>query len=175
MKYVYFPAEEYCLRLPQREGETTMFTPIFTSRNPLGALERNFDRALLSLLAPQYRPTDSPQSRGTACGTPPTNIWENDEVFILEAELPGVKAEDLEILVVANELTLRGERKRSAEENMKARHREIDAGKFTRVLQFPCELNSERVEASLKDGVLKLTLPKHPAAKARKIAVTTSH
>jgi len=102
---------------------------------------------------------------------PALNVWEVGDNLYAEAELPGVKQEDLDISVAGGELTIKGRRQFAAEEGTTFHRRERAAGEFTRVLRLPVEVDSQRVEASLKDGVLLLTLPKHEAAKPRKIEV----
>jgi HSP20 family protein len=102
---------------------------------------------------------------------PAVNVWENGENLFVEAEVPGLKSENLEITVVADELTLKGER--AADERSEATYhrQERGAGSFHRVIKLPSEVNSDRVEAALNDGILLLTLPKAEAAKPRKIKV----
>jgi HSP20 family protein len=102
---------------------------------------------------------------------PPVNIWEEGDNLFVEAELPGVSREDLEISAAGNELTLRGRRSAPQDENLTYHRQERGFGEFTRVITLPAEVDANKVEASLKDGVLLLTLPKAEAAKARKIKV----
>jgi HSP20 family protein len=92
---------------------------------------------------------------------------------LVEAELPGVKDEDLEISVTGNELLLKGRRPDIEEKNVAFHRRERSAGDFERVLRLPAEIDAQKVEASLADGVLLLTLPKAEAAKPKKITVKT--
>ncbi|MFN8389864.1 MAG: Hsp20/alpha crystallin family protein [Bdellovibrionota bacterium] len=110
---------------------------------------------------------------GLTARFPQVNVWEDEAGFSLEAELPGVTAENLEAVVVGNELSLKGERKPVQVENASALRREVAAKKFARVLQFPCELDSERVEATLKNGVLTMKLPKAPSARTKKITISS--
>ncbi|MEP0842355.1 MAG: Hsp20/alpha crystallin family protein, partial [Phycisphaerae bacterium] len=102
---------------------------------------------------------------------PPVNIWEEGDTLYLEAELPGVKQEDLEISAIGRELTLRGRRAGREGQDVCYHRQERGVGEFTRVLTLPVEVESEQIEAALKDGVLTLTMPKVEAAKARKIKV----
>lgn len=102
---------------------------------------------------------------------PPVNIWEEGDTLYLEAELPGVKQEDLEISAIGRELTLRGRRDGREGQDVSYHRQERGVGEFTRVLTLPVEVESDRIEAALKDGVLTLTMPKVEAAKARKIKV----
>ena len=104
-------------------------------------------------------------------GNPALNLWEDDSSFYAEAELPGLKMDDLEILVVKNELTVKGERKNGEPAGATYHRRERSTGPFTRVVRLPAEVDSEKVHAALRDGVLTITLPKAEAAKPRKIPV----
>jgi HSP20 family protein len=103
---------------------------------------------------------------------PLLNAWETDEALHVEAELPGFKMSDLDLQVVGNQLTIRGERKPAEENDKLVYHRqERVAGHFERTLRLPVEIDAAKVEASFQDGVLTVTLPKAAAAKPRKIEV----
>jgi HSP20 family protein len=103
---------------------------------------------------------------------PPVNVWEDTDAVHVEAELPGLNLNDLEVHVTAgNQLTIKGERKQQLPEKS-VRHREERAsGAFTRVLTLPFPVDADKVEARFENGVLQVTLPKHEAAKPRKITV----
>jgi HSP20 family protein len=110
---------------------------------------------------------------GMATATfPPVNVWEEGEAIHVEAELPGLNLGDLEILVTGgNQLTLKGERK-PATPDKSVRHREERSfGSFSRVLALPYPVDADKVEARFDNGVLHVTLPKHEAARPRKIVV----
>lgn len=102
---------------------------------------------------------------------PAMNVWEDEHNLYAEAELPGFRLDDLEIFVVGNELTIKGERKEQHGEKAAYHRRERRLEAFHRMLRLPVDIATERVEAMLKDGVLNLTLPKAEKAKPRKIAV----
>ena len=105
-------------------------------------------------------------------GGPAVNVWEKGDGFVLEAELPGFAMNDLDITVEGAEVVLRGERKPAAPGAESTLHRrERWSGKFERRLEFPIEIDAEKAEASLRDGVLTLSLPKSPTAAARKISI----
>jgi HSP20 family protein len=133
---------------------------------PLGQLRGEVDR-----LFEDFFGANSTRSAGRAGVFPPLNVWEREHDLVLEAELPGLKHEDLDIQVVGNELTLKGRRVDSATEGAAYHRRERGTGEFVRVLRLPVEVNAEKVEASLKDGVLTITLPKAESARPRKIEV----
>jgi HSP20 family protein len=118
---------------------------------------------------------------GTRCGNghqnrpsvyPAVNVWEDGDSFFVEAEIPGVKMEDLEVQVVGDELTIKGQRQASEDENTAFHRQERNVGEFARVVTLPADVNPDGIEAVLRDGVLTITLPKAEAVKARKINIT---
>lgn len=131
---------------------------------PYQDLRREVDRLFDALTGPE-------NSSGRSRGFPAVNLWEDGESLYLEAELPGVNQNDLDVTAAGNELTLRGQRNVAPGENRAYHRQERGYGEFTRVVTLPVEIDAERIEATLKDGVLTLKLPKAAAAKARKIQV----
>lgn len=115
---------------------------------------------------------DRPQSRVGAGVFPAVNLTEDAEAYYVSAELPGVKSADLDLNVTANQLTVAGERKIS-EEAADARYhrREREAGRFSRAVALPGDIDSDEVKASLVDGVLTVTIAKAEKSKPRQIAV----
>lgn len=105
---------------------------------------------------------------------PAVNVWETESDVWAEAELPGVSQNELEINVVGNELSLRGERKTPPTDGLTYHRQERSVGTFRRVLQLPVEIDSDKVEASLKDGVLAIRMPKAERAKPRKVQVSVA-
>ncbi len=136
----------------------------------VGQARREFDRVVDEFFAP----AQSAWQRLGVAGYPSLNIWEDADVLYAEAELPGVRHEDLDLTVVGNQLTLKGRRTPAAPESGTFHRRERAVGDFTRTVVLPYEVDAEHVEASLVNGVLKLSLPKSSAAKPRKINVTPS-
>lgn len=103
---------------------------------------------------------------------PLVNISEDRDHIYVRAELPGVKAEDLEITVQDHNLILRGERKIPTEEKQVNYHRrERESGFFRRVLALPARVQADKVEATSKDGILTIQLAKPEEIKPRKIQV----
>ncbi len=99
---------------------------------------------------------------------PPLDIYENDERYELRLDVPGVAKEDLKVHFEQDALTVRGER-RNATEN--ATRSERWAGSFERTLALPEGVDGARIEASVKDGVLTILVPKGEKAKPRQIAI----
>jgi HSP20 family protein len=103
---------------------------------------------------------------------PALNIWQDEGTVYAEAELPGMELNDLEIFVTGgNQLTIKGERKEPKLDNGTWHRQERGFGSFARVVNLPVDVNAERVEARLANGVLTITMPKTEAAKPRKIVV----
>jgi HSP20 family protein len=104
---------------------------------------------------------------------PLVNVTENKECYFVRAELPGISSEDLDIQVTAKNLTISGERKIAGEQEGATYHRrEREAGKFSRILSLPADIDTEKVDAKLTDGILTVTVPKAEKAKPRQISVT---
>lgn len=103
---------------------------------------------------------------------PAVDIVEEKDAILVTAELPGVKPEDVKVDVENNVLTLSGTRKTELDEKKDNVHRsERWRGSFQRQFMLPRTVDSEQIEASLKDGVLTLRLPKRNEVKPRQIAV----
>jgi HSP20 family protein len=105
-------------------------------------------------------------------GYPAVNIWTNEDGQIISAEMPGVHPEDIEIDVTGDGLSISGERKQ--DEVAKEAHyhrREISYGSFSRTIQLPFMVDTNKVEASFKNGVLMISLPRAEADKPKKITV----
>jgi HSP20 family protein len=105
-------------------------------------------------------------------GFPAVNVWEENDTIHVQAELPGLKLNELEIYVTgANQLTLKGERKPEAPAKAVQHRQERGFGTFVRTLTLPFAVDANQVEARLEHGVLHVTLPKHESARPRKIVV----
>jgi HSP20 family protein len=110
---------------------------------------------------------------GVRTWTPPVDIYETDDALILKAELPGVSKDDVSVEVHQNTLTLRGQRKHEAEVKEENYHRvERAYGTFQRSFVLPTMVDQDKVQATFKDGVLELHLPKSEAAKPKRVAIT---
>ncbi len=102
---------------------------------------------------------------------PSLNVWEEDDKLVVEAEVPGLKMDDLEILVSGNELTVRGQREAADQEGVCYHRRERGVGAFSRAVRLPVDIEAGKVEAQLSNGVLTIVLPKAEAARPRKVEV----
>jgi HSP20 family protein len=111
-------------------------------------------------------------SWGQYTWTPPVDIYETNDALVFTADLPGVSKDDVSIEVHQNTLTLRGERKHAAEVKDDRYHRvERADGPFQRSFVLPTMVDPEKVEATYRDGILELRLPKLETAKPRRIAI----
>lgn len=111
------------------------------------------------------------RARGFGAAFPALNVWEDEDRWYVEAELPGMGLDDIEILVHEDQLTIQGERKPLEIAEAKWSRCERGFGKFSRTLQFSNDVDADRVEAHLKQGVLLIELPKREEVKPRRIAV----
>jgi HSP20 family protein len=104
---------------------------------------------------------------------PPVDLYEADDALILTAELPGFAKDDVNMELKDNTLTLKGQRSRETEVKEEQYHRRERAyGGFQRSLLLPATVDTEKVTAIYKDGVLELRLPKNEAAKPKRIAIS---
>jgi HSP20 family protein len=100
------------------------------------------------------------------------NVWTDTDSAVVTAELPGVSLEDIEITVEDDTLTLRGDRQRETPEEEATYHRrERRFGSFLRTFSLPFRVDSERVDATLRNGVLSISLPRAEEDKPRKITI----
>jgi len=113
--------------------------------------------------------------RPRAATFPPVNIWSDQNGLVVTAELPGMEPNDLEISALNDTLTIRGERPApAAEEGHTWHRRERRFGRFQRTLQLPFGIDPDSVDASFRDGVLRISLARPEEEKPRKIEVKAS-
>jgi HSP20 family protein len=104
--------------------------------------------------------------------TPNVDIFEGKEEIALEAELPGLKIEEVDLSIENNVVTIRGERKFEKRDETDNYHRvERSFGTFTRSFTLPRNVVCDGASANFENGILRVTLPKKEAAKARKIEI----
>jgi HSP20 family protein len=106
---------------------------------------------------------------------PSADITETDAAYLIKAEIPGVKKEDVKVTVQDGMLTMQGERKMEKEEKGKKFHRiERSYGCFSRSFRVPDDADENSVKAEFKDGMLNITLAKSEKAKPKSINVSVS-
>ena len=102
---------------------------------------------------------------------PLVNVFNDGEDFVLVAELPGVKKEDLDIQVRGDTLRIQGKKTVASADNASVHRRERSAGQFDRTLTLPAQLDAAKVSAEYRDGVLTLRLPRAESERPRTVAI----
>ncbi len=102
---------------------------------------------------------------------PPVNIFSDPDGYVVRLEVPGMSASDVNIEAHGRTLTIKGKREPRAPERASFHRRERTRGEFSRSLQLPDALDLSRAEASYKDGILTVRVPKREEAKPRQITV----
>ena len=138
--------------------------------DPILRLHGEMNRLFESFFDDSPAPAASPYARGW----PALNTWEDGDAAWVEAELPGLNMEDVEVLVSGSDVTINGERKIAAPDNAAWHRRERSQGRFSRTLSLPWEIDADKVEARLQDGVLTVRLPKCETSKPKKVKVLTA-
>jgi len=106
--------------------------------------------------------------------SPALDLYDEKDNFVVKAELPGMKKEEIEIQLHDGVLTLSGERKRETKFEGADTHRsERFVGRFQRTLTLPSQVDPDKVKATYQDGILTVTLPKSEAAKPKQIQIKT--
>ena len=99
------------------------------------------------------------------------NVSEQDDAYVLSALVPGLKAEDLNIQVLENVVSIEGEYQVADTEYLL---NELPSGSFRRTLRMPVDIQAEKVEAKIADGVLTLNLPKAESSRPKKISISVN-
>lgn len=134
--------------------------------NPLGRLHNEVD----DLFDGFFRGLDRPFAGYKAW--PAVDVAEQDDAIVVRAEVPGCTPEEIDISVYGNTLTISGEKKETKEEKDKGYyHVESTYGNFRREITLPTDVDNAKVQATCKDGVLSITLPKAEVSKAVKVQV----
>lgn len=136
---------------------------------PLREIEDMFDRYTKAMGWPSIR---GQELVTTGDWSPRVDITETDAEFIVKAEIPEVKKEDVKVTVENGVLTIQGERKQEKEEKGKRFHRvERYYGTFVRSFTLPDNVDGAKIKATFKDGMLNLQLPKTAESKPKAIEV----
>ena len=116
-----------------------------------------------------------PDHQRPSAWKPAIDVAESENEFTLTTDLPGVDRQDIDVSVVDNQLTVKGERKQESQsKDMHTHHAERAYGTFSRVFDLPAAVNAGEITAAYRDGVLSVTVPKAEATKPRQIEVTVS-
>ena len=133
-------------------------------------MERRFDEMFGRPFLPAAWRRLPLEERGWA---PSIDVFEKEDKFVVKAELPGMNEEDIDVSVVGDMLTIKGERKSEKEVKEEDYYCcERSYGSFLRSIALPSTVDSKKIEAIYEDGVLEVSLPKAPEVKTKKVAVT---
>ena len=136
----------------------------------LEEMERRFEDILGRPFLPSVWRRLPIEERGWA---PAIEVFEKEDKFVVKAELPGMKEEDIDVSVIGDTLTIKGERKAESEVKEEDYYCcERSYGSFSRSIAVPSNVDAKKIEASFEDGVLDISLPKVPEVKPKKIAVS---
>ena len=126
----------------------------------------------MSRLQEEMNKLFSRSNQPVANGFPPVNLWISQESAVVTAEIPGLTADDLDIAVVGDTLTIQGVRKAEELDNDSSYHRrERTNGRFMRAIQLPFRAEPDEVSASYRNGILNITVPRAQADRPRKVQI----
>ena len=146
--------------------------PVIRTSFPFSPLAGSTFNRLDSLFDRYFANDKDGESSFWGWGSVPLSIWQDETNLYVEAELPGVAESEVDITVQNDVLTIRGERQQ--EEGRKYLYNGRTFGRFERAVVLPDRIDSDQVEATLQNGVLRVTLTKHPEARPKKVTLKTS-
>jgi HSP20 family protein len=118
------------------------------------------------------RPATATAPMGERMWAPAVDMWETKDNLVLSFEIPGVREKDVSVSISGDLLTVKGERRFDREVKDESYHRlERVYGKFERNIQLPMSVQSDKVKAAYRDGVLEVTLPKTEEVKPKEIKI----
>lgn len=144
--------------LPSTTGRRAVRTP-----RSVPGLRNELDR----LLGDFFEGPSSNASRFT----PPTDMWETEDAFVVAIEMPGFDRDGIDVAIERGSLTVTGRREIDAAEDQEFHLRERSAGQFRRSFSLPASIRTSDVSARFEDGVLRIELPKAEEARTKKIEV----
>lgn len=148
-----------------------MSFPLAHSRDPFGEM-----RGLLRQMDAVFRDVDRPLW-GTGVGNytwPRVDLRDDGDELVLQADLPGLREDEISIEATAQGITIRGEKKVEVPEGYTVHRQERGSVRFARSLSLPCKVDLEAVNASFRNGVLTLRAAKQPEARPKQITVKAS-
>jgi len=142
----------------------------YPTRNTISGRPSFFNDDIFSNL---FKPSQLIEEAQSTDQTPSIDIREREHDYLVSADMPGVKKDNIDVQIENGVLTVTGEVERNSEEKEGERllRQERYYGKYVRSLRLGKQINSDKIEASLKDGVLELTLPKAEEVKPKKVAI----
>ncbi len=136
---------------------------------PMNGRRSEMDRLVDAMLPEAFSWVGGRDSVGRKA--PPLNIWEDDRTVYIEAELPGMRDEDIEVTVLNRVLTIAGQRTIQVPNGANVVHRERNDMRFERSIRLPDGIDDQQIEAAMRNGVLTLTLLRSPQSQPRRINV----
>ena len=131
------------------------------------SLREAMDRLFEESLVPSWARGERPGALGV-----PIDMWESEGNLMLSASMPGVKPEDVDIRVTGDTLSIRGQvREEEERQRGSVRIQERRYGAFERSVRLPANVNTDAIDATFEDGVLKLKIPQTEEAKAKHVEV----
>jgi HSP20 family protein len=153
-----------------RKARTDVDHPFYFLQKEMNSLFDSFFRGFD--LAPRALSTGS-----MGMFTPSIDVKENEKEFIIKTELPGVEEKDIDVTVTNDSVTIKGEKKEDKEDKDKNYYyMERSYGSFSRVIPLDAEIESDKAQASFKNGILDIKIPKNQSAKAKgtKVSIKTA-
>ena len=144
-----------------RKGRTDDDHPFYSLQREMNGLFDNFFRGFD--LAPRNL-----AANGMGMFSPSVDVKENEKEFVIKAELPGVEEKDIDVTVTNDSVIIKGEKKEEKEDKDKNYYyMERSYGSFSRVIPLEAEIEADKAEASFKNGILNIKIPKNQTAKAK--------
>jgi HSP20 family protein len=157
--------------VPWRWGTLRTFDddrPIGSFQREMDSLHRSIDRLFADAWGGSFAPSLLSETWSTTRITPSLDVSEDEKGFHVSVELPGMSDKDVAVTVTDRVLTIRGEKKEEKEKKDKDVFRQERAyGSFRRTIELPSDIDSSKIEAKFKDGVLTIELPKTKQAQDR--------
>lgn len=161
-------------KVPVKATQSSSLLPA----SPFDDMQREMDRLFDNFLGrawlrpshltwPHWGEFKMPELHG-----PKVDIIERDDEIVIQAEIPGIDKKDIDISVTSDTITIKGQTEQEKKEETGNYHRrEISRESFTRTLNLPSTVDSEKAKASFKDGILKITLPKAAITQRRSLNI----
>ncbi len=143
-----------------------MYLTVSKPRMPFGSMACNIDRWFEDMVSGR------PMGENEMGWVPRADIHETEDSFVVQFDLPGVEKQDVKVKFEDDTLIVSGERKHESKEDDKSFHRvERIYGSFTRSVEMPKAVQAEKIDATFKNGVLEVTLPKAEEVKSKEIEI----
>ena len=140
--------------------------------NPLGEMTTMQNRINRMFNAPYWPAGRMDYKTGMGMWNPAVDLYEKDDHFVIKAELPGVDKKDISIDLKDRVLTLSGERSYENEVKEDSHYRrERSCGKFQRAFTLPADVDSDKIKAEFKDGLLQIEVPKPEEQKPKQVTI----